>query len=120
MLSLSAISLAQPARVSADTDPTLAPVLIGNWQYFYSGTVMGTIRFDGLTAGTIYDNRYGTGNFTGKFAARNVFKGKAMMKGKEVNIKVEFYHPQNDKATWTFKGWVFDYSNGSFDKGKKL
>jgi len=62
MLLLSVLSLAQPAPVSADTDPPLTPVLIGNWQYFYSGTAMGTIRFDGLTAGTIYDNRYGTGN----------------------------------------------------------
>lgn len=113
-----------PARVLADTDPSLSPVLIGNWQYSRSGTVMGTIRFDGLTAGTIYDNRYGTGSFTGKFVSRNVFEGRATLpktnNNSKINIVIDFYRPANNKTAWSFKGWVSDYTNGAFDQARKL
>jgi hypothetical protein len=109
---------------SADTDPTLAKVLIGNWQYLYGGKVMGTIRFDGLTAGTIYDNRYGTGSFSGKFSASNVFEGRAMLPkantNSQINLVIDFYHPVNNPTVWSFNGWVSDYTNGSFNQGQKL
>lgn len=115
--------LSRTRPVSADTEPSLAPILIGNWQYHHGNAVMGTVRFDGLTAGTIYDNRYGTAYFEGKFASRNVFEGYARYPGAKpgvVNIVFDFYHPQNNPKTWLFKGWVKDYTNGSFFNGQKL
>ncbi len=112
-----------PTLVYANTDPSLAKVLIGNWQYFFSNSAMGTIRFDGLNAGSIYDNRYGSGTFTGKFVTSNVFEGIAYLpraNTTKTNLVIDFYHPQNDPTGWSFKGWVFDYSNGSFARGQKL
>ena len=116
-------SFMSPAIGSANANPSLAQSLIGNWQYFIGNSVMGTLRFDGLTAGAIYDNRYGSGTFSGKFVSGNVFEGIANLPrantGK-INLVIDFYHPQNNPAGWSFKGWVFDYSNGSFNRGQKL
>jgi hypothetical protein len=116
--------VAYSVPASADADPTIVKVLLGNWQYSYGGKVMGTIRFDGLTAGTIYDNRYGTGTFTGKFTAINVFEGRALLPkinpNSQINLVIDFYHPVNKPTVWSFKGWVSDFTNGSFDQGLKL
>lgn len=116
--------LARPAPVAAQADPTIASVLIGNWQYYIAGGgIVGSVRFDGLTGGTIYDNRYGTAVFTGKFNARNVFEGTAQYPGYvpgKINLTFDFYHPQGSPGVWSFKGWVKDYANGAFINGKKL
>ena len=117
-------ALLSPVSVSADANPSLAQVLIGNWQYFYGNSVMGTIRFDGLTAGVIYDNRYGTGDFTGKFVTANVFEGTVSgfkhAPGTTINLRIDFYKPKSNPNAWSFEGWTADYTNGSFARGQKL
>ena len=96
----------------AGISPELSKVLIGTWSYTELGTgnaIRGSIRFDGLIAGVVFDNKYGKGTFTGKFISYYHFVGvltfpsadKIHRTGK---IYFNFYKNPRFPKGWTFKG----------------
>jgi hypothetical protein len=98
----------------ASASPELVKNLLGTWTYAEIGTgaaIRGTLVFEGLTSGTIYDNKYGKGTFSGKFifGSSNHFSGtisfpSADIKHKSGKIWFYFFKSSRFPYGWTFKG----------------
>ena len=100
--------------VIANVHSQLGPLVLGTWTYneISTGTaIRGNLVFKGLTAGEIYDNKYGEGTFTGHFTNYYHFTGNvhfpnADYQHKNGKIWFNFLKNGNFPHGWTFKGGI--------------
>lgn len=124
------ITLFSANVATAGISPELAKVIMGNWSYTEIGTgnaIRGNIRFDGLVAGVIFDNKYGKGSFSGKFTSYYHFVGVVTFPGADKShqtgkIFLDFSKNTRYPSGWTFKGgteWPNAYGM-AIRQGKKM
>lgn len=123
------LSIAFMATSRASINPEIPNIIVGTWQYTTHSTAKGQIRFDGITAGQIFDPRIGTGTFGGgkwtigqnqmdspiTFAAGSMPAGSS-----DARITLNFY---KTASGWMFKGavrWNRDQRYQDLFQGRKM
>ena len=97
------LSIAFMTSSTASINPEIPGIITGKWQYTTHGTTKGQIRFDGITAGQIFDPRIGTGTFGG---------GAWTIEQNQMNSPITFAPGSMPAGSTDARIWIYFYKTG--------
>jgi hypothetical protein len=105
---------------AAEADPDLVKVIVGEWQYYSATTTTkrGTMTFDSAESGTVLDEKFGEGSFTGKFVDKAKYEAQLTFP-KDPKVKDQTF-VTTLKFKKRFNKWGFNGKAKSEKKSFKL
>lgn len=105
---------------AAEADPDLVKAIVGEWQYYsaVASTKRGTMTFDSVGSGTVLDEKFGEGSFTGKFVDKTKYEAKLVFP-KDPKVKDQTF-VTTLKFKKRFSKWGFNGKAKSKKKSFKL
>lgn len=105
---------------AAEADPDLVKAVVGEWQYYsaVASTKRGTMTFDSVESGTVLDEKFGEGNFKGKFVDKTKYEAQLTFP-KDPKVKDQTF-VTTLKFKKRFNKWGFNGKAKSQKKSFKL